>query len=155
MQVARELIEQDQQRQPALRRLGPGIQRAGFGQIARGAEIGAGRVERRILLEPHLSIRRGGVGEPELQNIDGARHGILARRAGATPRSFHRLHSLREHAAPGTVECRIERPRRPSILSGRMPILMEFICGPRDVSRVGGDPAVSRCGRPPGISRHW
>ena len=71
MQVAGELVQQDDQRQRAARRLGPVIERAGPGVANGGGETRARGVEFGVLLEPHLAVRGRIAVEPEVQHFIG------------------------------------------------------------------------------------
>ena len=76
MQVARKLIEQDEQRQSASRCVRPVVKRSRLGKVSRRCQAGAGGVERRVRLEPHLAMGRTVIGKPEREDVVCACHVI-------------------------------------------------------------------------------
>src|SRR5262245_25031467 len=69
MQITRKLVEQNDQRQSAARRLGPVIQRARFRVTQRVGEARARGVEVGVLLEPDLAMRRRVAGKPVVEHF--------------------------------------------------------------------------------------
>ena len=83
MQIARELIQQDDQRQRAARRFGPVVKHACLGIAQRVGEARARGVEVLVLLEPHLPVRGRIAGEPIIQHVV-LRHHASARSSNRT-----------------------------------------------------------------------